>query len=117
MNIPWAQAVKEDSTFKSADDLRSLYASKGVDLGKEAVAYCRIGERSSHTWSVLTYLLGLAQGASLRRLVDRMGQLGRGADRAPLRAALEGSPCGALNAAPSDLVMETTGIPASKHTC
>jgi thiosulfate/3-mercaptopyruvate sulfurtransferase len=59
VNIPCAQAVKEDSTFKSADDLRSLYASKGVDLGKETVAYCRIGERSSHTWFVLTYLLGL----------------------------------------------------------
>jgi thiosulfate/3-mercaptopyruvate sulfurtransferase len=59
MNIPWAQAVKEDSTFKSADGLRPLYASKGVDLGKETVAYCRIGERSSHTWFVLTYLLGL----------------------------------------------------------
>jgi thiosulfate/3-mercaptopyruvate sulfurtransferase len=58
-SIPWAQAVKEDSTFKSADDLRALYAGKGVDLGKETVAYCRIGERSSHTWFVLTYLLGL----------------------------------------------------------
>jgi thiosulfate/3-mercaptopyruvate sulfurtransferase len=58
-NIPWSQAVKEDSTFKSAEELRALYESKGVDLSKETVAYCRIGERSSHTWFVLRYLLGV----------------------------------------------------------
>jgi thiosulfate/3-mercaptopyruvate sulfurtransferase len=58
-NIPWSQAVKEDSTFKSAEELRALYQSKGVDLSKETVAYCRIGERSSHTWFVLLYLLGV----------------------------------------------------------
>jgi thiosulfate/3-mercaptopyruvate sulfurtransferase len=58
-SIPWAQAVKEDSTFKSADDLRALYEGKGVALDKETVAYCRIGERSSHTWFVLKYLLGV----------------------------------------------------------
>jgi len=57
VNIPWSQAVKEDSTFKSADELRALYAGKGVDLSQETVAYCRIGERSSHTWFVLKYLL------------------------------------------------------------
>lgn len=57
-NIPWAQAVKEDGTFKSADDLRALYESKGVKPGTETIAYCRIGERSSHTWFVLSYLLG-----------------------------------------------------------
>lgn len=57
-NIPWAQAVKEDGTFKTADDLRALYESKGLKAGTETIAYCRIGERSSHTWFVLTYLLG-----------------------------------------------------------
>lgn len=57
-NIPWAMAVQEDGTFKSADDLRALYESKGVSADKDVVAYCRIGERSSHTWFVLNYLLG-----------------------------------------------------------
>jgi thiosulfate/3-mercaptopyruvate sulfurtransferase len=57
-NIPWAQAANEDGTFKSADALATLYQGKGVN-GKDAViAYCRIGERSSHTWFVLKYLLG-----------------------------------------------------------
>jgi len=50
--------VREDGTFKSADELQSLYESKGVTPDKEVVAYCRIGERSSHTWFVLQYLLG-----------------------------------------------------------
>ena len=59
VNIPWSQAVKEDSTFKSAEELRALYESKGVDLSRETVAYCRIGERSSHTWFVLKFLLGV----------------------------------------------------------
>ena len=57
-NIPWGQAVNEDGTFKSADDLRTLYGDKGVDGSRETIAYCRIGERSSHTWFVLTQLLG-----------------------------------------------------------
>ena len=57
-NIPWGTAVQEDGTFKSADDLRSIYGGKGIDGGKETIAYCRIGERSSHTWFVLTQLLG-----------------------------------------------------------
>ncbi len=57
-NVPWAQAVKEDGTFKSADDLAALYGGKGVTGDKEVIAYCRIGERSSHTWFVLKYLLG-----------------------------------------------------------
>jgi thiosulfate/3-mercaptopyruvate sulfurtransferase len=57
-SIPWAQAVKEDSTFKSADDLKTLYGGKGILPDKDVIAYCRIGERSSHTWFVLTYLLG-----------------------------------------------------------
>ena len=58
-NIPWGQAVAEDGTFKSADDLSELYGGKGIDGNKETIAYCRIGERSSHTWFVLTQLLGL----------------------------------------------------------
>ncbi|OLC57260.1 MAG: sulfurtransferase [Chloroflexi bacterium 13_1_40CM_4_68_4] len=57
-NIPWAQAVREDGTFKSADELRALYEGKGVKPEAETIAYCRIGERSSHTWFVLKYLLG-----------------------------------------------------------
>jgi thiosulfate/3-mercaptopyruvate sulfurtransferase len=58
-NIPWAQAVNDsDGTFKSADELKKLYESKGIVPDKEIIAYCRIGERSSHTWFVLKYLLG-----------------------------------------------------------
>jgi thiosulfate/3-mercaptopyruvate sulfurtransferase len=57
-NIPWAQAANEDGTFKSADALAALYQGKGVTGGDETIAYCRIGERSSHTWFVLKYLLG-----------------------------------------------------------
>ncbi len=57
-SVPWAQAVKEDGTFKSADDLRELYTSKGVLNGNDIIAYCRIGERSAHTWFVLHELLG-----------------------------------------------------------
>lgn len=58
VNIPWSQAVNEDGTFKSVAELKSLYGGKGVTPDKEVMAYCRIGERSSHTWFVLTYLLG-----------------------------------------------------------
>ena len=61
VSIPWAKAVKDDSTFKSADELRELYGAQGVTADKDIVAYCRIGERSSHTWFVLTYLLGYPQ--------------------------------------------------------
>lgn len=57
-NIPWAQAANEDGTFKSADALKQLYQGKGVNGGGEVIAYCRIGERSSHTWFALKYLLG-----------------------------------------------------------
>jgi thiosulfate/3-mercaptopyruvate sulfurtransferase len=57
-NIPWAQAANEDGTFKSADALKQLYGAKGVNGDSEIIAYCRIGERSSHTWFVLKYLLG-----------------------------------------------------------
>jgi thiosulfate/3-mercaptopyruvate sulfurtransferase len=58
VSIPWAQAVKEDGTFKSADDLRELYGAKGVLDGPSIISYCRIGERSAHTWFVLHELLG-----------------------------------------------------------
>ncbi len=59
VNIPWSTAVNEaDSTFKSREELEKIYQEKGITPDKEIVAYCRIGERSSHTWFVLTYLLG-----------------------------------------------------------
>ncbi len=58
-NIPWGQAVAEDGTFKPADELQALYGGRGIDGSRDTVAYCRIGERSSHTWFVLTQLLGL----------------------------------------------------------
>jgi thiosulfate/3-mercaptopyruvate sulfurtransferase len=58
-SVPWAQAVQQDGTFKSADELRELYTSKGViDGSNPIIAYCRIGERSAHTWFVLHELLG-----------------------------------------------------------
>jgi thiosulfate/3-mercaptopyruvate sulfurtransferase len=57
-SIPWAAAVRDDGTFKSADELRELYEGKGVTPEKEVTAYCRIGERSAHTWFVLRELLG-----------------------------------------------------------
>jgi thiosulfate/3-mercaptopyruvate sulfurtransferase len=57
-NIPWSQAVNEDGTFKSVQELENLYQPKGILADKEVITYCRIGERSSHTWFVLKYLLG-----------------------------------------------------------
>jgi thiosulfate/3-mercaptopyruvate sulfurtransferase len=58
LNVPWSKAANEDGTFKSDDELRSLYAKAGLDESKPTIAYCRIGERSSHTWFVLHELLG-----------------------------------------------------------
>lgn len=58
VNIPWSQAVNDDGTFKSPEELAALYQSRGVTPDKQVTAYCRIGERSSHTWFVLKYLLG-----------------------------------------------------------
>jgi thiosulfate/3-mercaptopyruvate sulfurtransferase len=58
-NIPWGKACNEDGTFKSYDELKQLYGAEGIDGSKPVIAYCRIGERSSHTWFVLKYLLGL----------------------------------------------------------
>ena len=57
-NVPWSQAVNEDGTFKGVDELRALYARQGLAPDRPVITYCRIGERSSHTWFVLTYLLG-----------------------------------------------------------
>jgi len=57
-NIPWAKAANPDGTFKSPDELAALYHAEGISGDKDVITYCRIGERSSHTWFVLTYLLG-----------------------------------------------------------
>jgi thiosulfate/3-mercaptopyruvate sulfurtransferase len=57
-SIPWSRATNEDGTFKSLEELKELYQGQGVTPDKEVIAYCRIGERSSHTWFVLTHLLG-----------------------------------------------------------
>ncbi len=57
-SIPWARAANEDGTFKSVDELRGLYAGEGLSADQPTIAYCRIGERSSHTWFVLKHLLG-----------------------------------------------------------
>ncbi len=59
-NVPWSKAANDDGTFKSDDELRTLYTAAGVDESRDTIAYCRIGERSSHTWFVLHELLGLA---------------------------------------------------------
>jgi thiosulfate/3-mercaptopyruvate sulfurtransferase len=56
-NVPWGQAVREDGTFKSPEELRAIYGGKGVTPDKDVIAYCRIGERSSHTWFALKHLL------------------------------------------------------------
>ena len=58
LNVPWSKAANEDGTFKSDDELRALYAEAGLDSSKDTIAYCRIGERSSHTWFALHELLG-----------------------------------------------------------
>jgi thiosulfate/3-mercaptopyruvate sulfurtransferase len=58
LSVPWSKAANEDGTFKTDDELRDLYTAAGLDNGKPTIAYCRIGERSSHTWFVLKELLG-----------------------------------------------------------
>ena len=60
-SIPWGKACNDDGTFKSFEDLKTLYGGEGIDGSKPVIAYCRIGERSSHTWFVLKYLLGFSQ--------------------------------------------------------
>jgi thiosulfate/3-mercaptopyruvate sulfurtransferase len=61
LNVPWSKAANDDGTFRSDDELRTLYAQAGLDESRPTIAYCRIGERSSHTWFVLHELLGLEQ--------------------------------------------------------
>ena len=58
-NVPWSKAANDDGTFRSDDELRALYDEAGLDTGKDTIAYCRIGERSSHTWFVLHEILGM----------------------------------------------------------
>jgi thiosulfate/3-mercaptopyruvate sulfurtransferase len=58
VNVPWARAANEDGTFRSANELRALYQAEGITPDREVIAYCRIGERSSHTWFALRELLG-----------------------------------------------------------
>jgi len=58
VNVPWSKAANEDGTFRSDDELSDLYGAAGLDGDKATIAYCRIGERSSHTWFVLKELLG-----------------------------------------------------------
>ncbi|GHF11818.1 sulfurtransferase [Amycolatopsis deserti] len=59
LNVPWAKTANEDGTFKTAEELKELYAEAGLDTSKATIAYCRIGERSSHTWFALHELIGL----------------------------------------------------------
>ena len=61
VNVPWSKAVNDDGTFRSLEELQTLYGGKGVKDDRETIAYCRIGERSSHTWFVLKYLMGLSK--------------------------------------------------------
>lgn len=80
-NIPWGKAVNEDGTFKSYDELVKLYESQGFKPGKETIAYCRIGEHSSHTWFVPKYLLGFDKVRSYDRSWTEWGEPGGRADR------------------------------------
>ncbi len=59
INVPWSRSANEDGTFKSDEQIREIYARAGLDPERETIAYCRIGERSAHTWFVLSELLGL----------------------------------------------------------
>ena len=81
-NVPWSKAANEDGTFKADDELTTLYKDEaGVDFGKDTIAYCRIGERSAHTWFVLHEILGPAEREELRRIMDRVRLAGGRADR------------------------------------
>ena len=91
-SVPWARAAAEDATFKTRPELEAIYQQEqGLSPSDDVVAYCRIGERSSHTWFVLTHLLGFEQGAQLRRQLDGVGQRRPRADR---RRAPSGVRCG-----------------------
>ncbi len=78
-SIPWGKAADDSGRFRSRDELEQLYGF--IEPDDKTIVYCRIGERSSHTWFVLTHLLGIPGRAQLRRFVDRMGQRRAGADR------------------------------------
>ena len=69
VNVPWGQAVAADGTFKSKDELSKVYAAVGIDGSKPVITYCRIGERSSHTWFALSKILGY-EVSQLRRILD-----------------------------------------------
>ena len=87
VNVPWSKAANEDGTFRSYDELGQLYQSQGVRPDQEAIAYCRIGERSSHTWFVLKYLLGFNQ---VRNYDGSWTEWGNLVD-APIEKAVQGS--------------------------
>jgi thiosulfate/3-mercaptopyruvate sulfurtransferase len=90
MNIPWAQACNEDGTFKSAAELEKLYGAKGITPDKKVIAYCRIGERSSHTWFVLKYLLGYPNVSNYDGSWTEWGNLvGAKVEKEPASAPLE----------------------------
>ena len=75
-SIPWGKACNEDGTFKPAEELKALYGGEGIDGSKPVIAYCRIGERSSHTWFVLKYLLGLENVTNYDGSWTEWGNLG-----------------------------------------
>ena len=81
INVPWSKAANDDGTFKSDDELAEIYAHAGLDGSKETIAYCRIGERSSHTWFVLAGIAGTPERQELRRQLDRIRLPGWGPDR------------------------------------
>ena len=74
-NIPWSKAANEDGTFKTRQQLQQLYGAAGVNFAKPTIAYCRIGERSSHTWFVLRYLLGVDNAKNYDRSWTEWGNL------------------------------------------
>ena len=79
--MPWSKAANEDGTFKSDDELRKLYEEQGLDSSRPTIAYCRIGERSSHTWFALHELLGEPDVKNYDGSWTEYGSLDRRADR------------------------------------
>lgn len=87
-NVPWGKACNDDGTFRPFEDLKSLYAAEGVNASRPTIAYCRIGERSSHTWFVLKYLLGLPNVVNYDGSWTEWGNLvGAPVERGAARAA------------------------------
>ena len=85
-NVPWSKAANDDGTFKADDELKQIYTEAGVDWSKDTIAYCRIGERSSHTWFVLPRAARPAEREELRRFLDRVRLARRRAGRPGRRA-------------------------------